>query len=333
MSVSIFLTTVLSKDALLHFSSAVAFIYFLSCILHAQAVYERLRIPFSWQRCVYLLTLATFGVYFLTAVYPYQPLRILLIGFATAAFYLHRPILFLQGDYAFKIDRFLKIFVVSLASIAILRAILLASFLDHDGFIGHYEPIWALTQLLLIFINLVSLSVFVSCAILDLVAKLKLDRQLDPLTGLLNRRGLDEHLERISAQPIENHAILMADLDHFKAINDHYGHHVGDLVLQHISQIFKQNIREQDKVSRVGGEEFVIILHNIHADAALKIADRIRQSIEETPLVEKNHVIYLTISIGVSFFNTPEQIEATFLEADQLLYHAKEMGRNQIQVA
>lgn len=126
-------------------------------------------------------------------------------------------------------------------------------------------------------------------------------------------------------------AILIADLDHFKAINDRYEHHLGDLVLQHNSQIFKENLREYDKVSRIGGEEFVVILHNTHRDTGLNIVERIRESLEHSPMTHDMHHIYLTMSIGVSFFDTHQEIDRALLEADAQLYLAKQQGRNRVQ--
>ena len=333
MSASIFFATVLSKDFLIQYSSIVALIFFLSCALHTQAIYQRLHIQFLWQRCIYLICFGTFSVYFFTAIYPAQPIRIFIIGAVTAALFLHRPWFFVQTPTQSKIDHALKLFSYSLALIALVRAIVLVLTVKDIGFIGHYPPIWAFTQLVLILFNFIFLGLFIACAMFDIIFKLNLERNLDPLTGLLNRRGLDEHLDRIRQLPIENHAILIADLDHFKRINDQYGHHVGDLVLQHISRIFQQNVREHDQVSRIGGEEFLLVLHNIHHDAAIKIANRMRATLEQTPVLESDQVIHLTMSIGVSFFNHPDQIEQAFLEADQLLYHAKKLGRNQIQHA
>lgn len=168
---------------------------------------------------------------------------------------------------------------------------------------------------------------------LDLVLRLQQERYRDPLTGLLNRRGLEAYIQKIDSAPKLQHAVLMADLDHFKSVNDRYGHQVGDLVLQHISQILKANIRSKDQVARIGGEEFLIVLPNIQKDAAFKIAERIRLQLEDTPLQHEQQHIDLTISIGVSFFKDPAEIEEAILAADQGLYQAKQMGRNQVQSA
>lgn len=330
IGITVFLNTVLAQSILMRYSSLIFFIYFISCTLHAQAIYERLSIQLLWPRCIYLIAIGCIGVYFFTQIHQNLPLRLLIIGLITSAIYLHRPILFFKTKMPFKIDHYLKLFTVSIVLIASFRAFLLAFFLDDLGFIGHYELVWSTTQLFLIIIDLIFLGIFITCAIFDVVFKLNQERNLDPLTGLLNRRGLNEHIQQLSHNSIKTHAVLMADLDHFKKINDRYGHPIGDLVLQHISQIFKYSIRDHDSVSRIGGEEFIVVLHDIHQNFALEIAERIRTNLENTPLIEEHHIIYLTVSIGISFFHDPNDIEDAFLAADHALYQAKRMGRNQI---
>ncbi|ATO20969.1 hypothetical protein BS636_00975 [Acinetobacter sp. LoGeW2-3] len=330
---AILLNTILSGSALIEISSLVAILYFLSCAFHSKAIYERLTVDYLWPTYIYLISLGAFGIYYYTQVTADQTARLLIIGMTTAAIYLHRPIVFLRTPTRLRIDRYLKIFTFVTAVIAIGRAIVLTALLNDEGFVAHYEPAWAFTQLLLLLIELIFLGMFISCAILDLVLKLEQERYRDPLTGLLNRRGLEAYIQKINSDPDLQHAVLMADLDHFKSVNDRYGHQVGDLVLQHISQIFKANIRKKDQVSRIGGEEFLIVLPNIQKDAAFKIAERIRLQLEDTPLQHEQQHIDLTISIGVSFFKDPAEIEEAILAADQGLYQAKQMGRNQIQSA
>ena len=333
IGVTILLNTVLSASVLVEISSFIAALYFLSCTFHSKAIYERLKIDYAWPNYIYLIALGAFGIYYFTQVTADQTVRLLIIGSITAAIYLHRPIAFIRTSTRLRIDSYLKIFTFATTFIIMGRALLFSVLLEDQGFVAHYEPAWAFTQLLLLLIDLIFLGLFIGCAILDLVRKLQRERHHDPLTGLLNRRGFEAYIQKIDPNPALQHAVLMADLDHFKAVNDRYGHQVGDLVLQHISQIFKANIRSKDQVSRIGGEEFLLVLHNIQKDAAFKIAERIRLQLEETPLHHEQQLIYLTISIGVSFFNHPNQIKEATLAADHAMYQAKQMGRNQVQFA
>lgn len=158
----------------------------------------------------------------------------------------------------------------------------------------------------------------------------------DPLTGLFNRRYLEERFnnEIIKAKAYNKFiSIVMADIDHFKRINDTYGHSVGDDVLKSIALILRASVRENDIVARYGGEEFVILLDNVSKYDAYKIAERIRQEIQETSFEEIGVVERITVSFGISCF--PEDGETPMdllIKADQALYRAKSLGRNRVEV-
>lgn len=155
----------------------------------------------------------------------------------------------------------------------------------------------------------------------------------DFLTGLLNRRALNEifkkHLEisELTGQPI---SLIITDLDHFKKINDTYGHLAGDAALQHFASIMKNNLRKSDYVFRVGGEEFLVLLPNTSLEEAAKIAENLRQKLEETPLIYENQRINLTASFGVAEFKNHSHLNELIREADEKLYVAKKKGRNRV---
>lgn len=157
----------------------------------------------------------------------------------------------------------------------------------------------------------------------------------DPMTGLNNRRFLEEYLETLLAatQRRKSHmAILMLDLDFFKVVNDTHGHDAGDAVLKALAKTLRQAVRASDFVIRYGGEEFLILLQDTSADAALTVAENIRAAVEalKTP-VAGGVVLQKTISIGVADF--PDD-SAAFWQAlkfaDVSLYHAKQSGRNRV---
>ena len=127
-------------------------------------------------------------------------------------------------------------------------------------------------------------------------------------------------------------SIIAIDIDHFKKINDTYGHSVGDEVLITIANILKQNIRKSDIVSRFGGEEFVILLNNASLDDATSIAEKIRVTIENSSIDIEGTVIKVTSSFGVASYNKDREnsIETVIKRADDLLYIAKKHGRNQV---
>ena len=159
---------------------------------------------------------------------------------------------------------------------------------------------------------------------------------IDPLTGLFNRRYLEEKFsnELIKAKAYNSYvSVVMADIDHFKRINDTYGHKVGDEVLKNLALIFRANIREDDTVARYGGEEFVIILHNVDKYNAYEIAERIRGEIEETSFEEIGIPEKVTVSFGISSFpEDGEELTDLLIKADQALYQAKSLGRNRVEV-
>ncbi|MFT6024659.1 MAG: two-component system cell cycle response regulator [Ascidiaceihabitans sp.] len=165
----------------------------------------------------------------------------------------------------------------------------------------------------------------------------------DPLTGLHNRRYAMPHLDRIAQSSIETgkpYAVMVADMDHFKQINDIYGHAAGDAVLIETARRLRENLRTIDMVARIGGEEFLIVLPGVTLASARTAAYRLRQMIGETPfkLPNKNTALKATVSIGLAI-GGPEAFDTTcnimtprtLLEnADQALYRAKTNGRNQV---
>lgn len=333
IGVTIFLNTTLSTTLLNSYASILSLIYFSSCALHAQALYIRLKLPFSWRRCCIFMLLGMLGVAFFSHYYAYQNARIVSIALVTALIYLHRPILFFKVKTRLKIDYYLKIFTYVMLGLVLFRAGLIIALHSTEEYIAQNEGLWALTQLIIVFVNLVFFSLFVSSSIFDSITKLKQERLLDPLTGLLNRRGFNMYVAKLKAAMPYQNAILMADLDHFKNINDQYGHHIGDLALQHVSRLLQHNLREQDQVFRIGGEEFIILLAQVSNENADEIAERIRKNIEQEALLYQGQSINLSISIGISFFKHGQQLDTALLDADQLLYQAKKMGRNQVQRA
>jgi diguanylate cyclase (GGDEF)-like protein len=126
-------------------------------------------------------------------------------------------------------------------------------------------------------------------------------------------------------------SMLMIDLDHFKKVNDRCGHHVGDEVLRRVADIFRHWLRRGDLAGRIGGEEFAVILPRTGAEAALEVADRLRQFIEEARLPDDERECKVTASIGVATdADGIDGLEALMKRADEVLYQAKSRGRNRV---
>ena len=162
----------------------------------------------------------------------------------------------------------------------------------------------------------------------------------DPLTALYNRRYFTERLAEafalIDREPVVIH-LIMLDLDHFKNVNDTYGHQVGDAVLLQFSHILRRAVRKNDIIARIGGEEFVIAMLKIPSNRAHMAADRIRDEVEKYQFEAEGYTLSLTTSVGVASFpdmktETPT-LEWMLHEADNALYYAKTHGRNRTVIA
>ncbi|KHT42103.1 sensor domain-containing diguanylate cyclase [Pectobacterium brasiliense] len=161
------------------------------------------------------------------------------------------------------------------------------------------------------------------------IGKLRSEAHSDPMTELLNRRGLDSVL-RYWQMGQKSFAVIALDIDRFKRINDTHGHDVGDNVIRYLSQLIRTSSRDADILCRSGGEEFLILLPETSLDVALSIAERLRQRVQESTIPVVGNI---TISLGVALWepgvsNMP--IDRTFKQADEALYQAKQEGRNRV---
>lgn len=178
------------------------------------------------------------------------------------------------------------------------------------------------------------------------VGKLRVDRlndelkymsRVDGLTGLYNRRYWQERFDntfKLARRREQSVTVMMLDIDHFKKINDTYGHQAGDKVIQALSSIVQQSVRETDLAGRYGGEEFAVVLSDSTADTSLLVAERIRSAAESMQVEHEGRIITFTISLGLAEFNREFRSAMLWLEqADMALYDAKHNGRNQARVA
>jgi diguanylate cyclase (GGDEF)-like protein len=154
------------------------------------------------------------------------------------------------------------------------------------------------------------------------------------LTNLYNRRYLEQSLEQLLpvAQQAGTPVSLFAlDIDLFKGLNDGYGHAAGDLMLQTLSQLILASVKSESVVCRVGGDEFLVVLPNVSHDAAMKLADEIRDAMGQVRVRYRDATLSCSISIGVCTYPLHERnIDGLFYRADQALYQAKRTGRNRV---
>ncbi|MBW2567373.1 MAG: diguanylate cyclase, partial [Deltaproteobacteria bacterium] len=168
--------------------------------------------------------------------------------------------------------------------------------------------------------------------------KLKVQATHDSLTGLWNRSAIFDILDREIGRAKRNEtpiSIGMADLDHFKSVNDAFGHIAGDTVLREVANRMRSVIRDYDSIARYGGEEFLIVFPGLDEKDAIDAAERIRLSISEKPLVIQEGVVPVAISIGVAVMNPTtktRRAESLIRLADEALYTAKAQGRNRVEL-
>jgi two-component system cell cycle response regulator len=158
----------------------------------------------------------------------------------------------------------------------------------------------------------------------------------DALTGLHNRRYMETHLSRLAGEALHKGrslSVLIADIDHFKGVNDTHGHDIGDIVLKEFATRLKRTVRGMDLACRLGGEEFVVIMPDTDLDQACQAAERIRSQIasETFDIGKSRPLLRVTASVGVAALERAEDSAETILKrADQALYTAKRNGRNRV---
>jgi diguanylate cyclase (GGDEF)-like protein len=170
----------------------------------------------------------------------------------------------------------------------------------------------------------------------DAVERLNTLAYQDYLTGAFSRRFIFDQLEN-QVQLKERHkssaAIIIFDLDHFKSINDKYGHAIGDVALKATVAVAKSTLRVTDQIARYGGEEFMVLLPLTDAVSALRLAERLRQALEAMPIEAGGQIVHLTASLGVAELGYRETVALWVQRADAALYRAKHGGRNRVEAA
>lgn len=195
------------------------------------------------------------------------------------------------------------------------------------------------TSVVFIFLalGLIINATLVSVVVVRLVRRLEHSSDHDPLTGLLNRRGMGRILERESARHErfgQGYALLLLDIDHFKSVNDRYGHAAGDAVLAGVAEALRQASREVDRIGRVGGEEFCVLLPSTDLAGAEQVARRMLESVRALRVHWAAHELAVTVSIGVGVAGARQDtLVDVQRRVDRALYSAKDLGRNRIERA
>lgn len=161
----------------------------------------------------------------------------------------------------------------------------------------------------------------------EMICDLREHAMSDPLTGVANRRTFEKEMRRsleLSRRYGRQHGLLLIDVDNFKTVNDRLGHVFGDQVLKHIVSLIRQNIRGTDIISRLGGDEFCVILNELKSEghAAMR-ARAIEDVVEKTPCIGTDHTVQVSVSAGYYVFDSDDKIEAILQRADESMYAQK----------
>jgi diguanylate cyclase (GGDEF)-like protein len=166
---------------------------------------------------------------------------------------------------------------------------------------------------------------------------LRMEAIRDPLTELYNRRYMEESLEREAYRAKRHHTpigIILFDIDYFKSFNDTYGHEGGDMILQELGAFLQKHVRGEDIACRYGGDEFLLILPETTLDVSRKRAEELRLDMKDLRIPYSNHVLTITVSIGLSvLLNNGTDVKTALAAADKALYQAKKNGRDQVVIA
>lgn len=170
--------------------------------------------------------------------------------------------------------------------------------------------------------------------LIDYNEKIRQLADIDPLTGLLNRRGIIEKLLQIAPEgkhwDTEYINIAIGDIDFFKQVNDTYGHEAGDVVLQKLGEILQDFMSKNGFIARWGGEEFLFVFHGINGDDSMHKLEELRKIIAAMQIEHENQIIRITITIGLQEHMAGDSVEHTIIEADKKLYIGKQTGRNKV---
>lgn len=186
-------------------------------------------------------------------------------------------------------------------------------------------------NILISFTALCIITYYFRLASLSLEHELEILAHTDPLTGLYNRRRMADFLAqqgRLAAIEQTDLSVVFVDIDHFKKINDNYGHDTGDEILRSVSAFIKEQLRKEDTLARWGGEEFLILLPHTDMNGAQVLAEKIRKAVAQHPIQIGNREYFVTLTIGICQHQFEQPIEASIKFADIALYRGKLAGRN-----
>lgn len=308
------------------------FLFFIVGIFVTKAIFIRFSLKIHTQRVLIITMIGTLALYYFSFIKDSLDARVNVSTLTLACIFFHRLRTFYKTHSQNHLDRLLKIIFIFIPSVTFLLALFTDSPYNHpDHNTGMLTLAWL--QFIVILLAMLIFLLISGTTLHESLSRLRIERNTDTLTGILNRRAFLEKLDEIHhlTQEVE-HSLILFDIDHFKKINDQHGHQIGDLALQHITKLISYSVRSSDVFARIGGEEFIIFLPNLAQDRALTVAERFRNLIDSSPLLlTHDQKLHITASFGVTTFNHQHTLKDALKEVDILLYRAKTLGRNNIQ--
>ena len=296
----------------------------------AYAAYTNARVP--WRSLISAWVFACLMLLPLVMAQSETILRVVLIEL-TSAWIISSSIPMLRSKNDFFIDRLLLTFNFTAIGVHIVRTAILVIGLYPSlwpNVIGFYDSILILSSIIM---GMIGACLVLIAMGVDIVAKAQREAVTDPLTGLNNRRGMNEIVDVIGRPALEGRAVLIFDIDHFKKVNDEFGHDCGDDVLAKIGYTIRQLMNYHGDATRTGGEEFAFLFNKESTNAAFLVAEHLRVAIGmlvHKGLPENKRV---TVSMGLAFIRPEEPFKRALRRADNALYVAKDAGRNRLRLA
>lgn len=307
-----------------------AIFYVASILLMSEGVLRRSRKPFHWSTDAFIFAAVIAGIYYFSYVSSDLLARIYVLNYCFGAVLVATAVQSRSKDRARLDERALFWMLLAFGiSFFVRTALTTGKSLPHIAAQFAQTTFWLALQLSLALLGAVLALLLMTTAVVDMIERLIEERDRDFLTQVLNRRAFERRGARF-VDDLKHHPLTMVafDLDHFKSINDRFGHAVGDTALRAFGQIVLKTIRAGDIVARVGGEEFVILLSNTGLSDANAIAERIRLALTNARFEPVAESLRVTVSAGVVQFQAGESLPAMLDRADHLLYAAKRSGRN-----
>jgi len=315
-------------------------LYLLATVLFVNSVASRFRLRL-YPKLMLALGLATvFGVYYFARVQDALLSRIAVFSFGLGLLMLHVVPQLLRLRLSAWPERGLRAVYIVYTLFMLCRPIARWDFFLYSGG-KQLEPgalfgqtsLWWLSITGVLLVCFLYGSLLLATAVRDVVRQLSTERDNDPLTGLLNRRAFHEAAEPFflpSQRKRGPISVIMGDLDHFKSVNDKWGHSAGDHVLTAFAQILRGEVRETDLVARFGGEEFVVLLYGADRPQAQAVAERVRRRIAAQTFASPWEALRVTASFGLVQEVGNDSLDDMLQRADHHLYCAKRAGRNQV---